>query len=244
MSADWQFYFCTVDDQPASIFLNLEQTPDARLSHLGVVRVTMRSPRPDGLSSQEEAPELYRLEDALEADLLNDRTLLVGRLTSGGFRDFFFYLDEDDGWEQRVKIALRVFAAYEVDVYFRPDADWSVFRDFLYPDDEQRQSIENGKMGARMEELGDRLEQAREIDHWINFSSETAMREFETATEALGFRRRGTTHHSEDELPFSLQIYRVDVPSYAEIDAVTLPLFRLAKEHGGDYDGWETQVVQ
>ena len=30
----------------------------------------------------------------------------------------------------------------------------------------------------------------------------------------------------------------------AEIDALTLPLFRAASELGGEYDGWETQVVR
>ena len=28
-----------------------------------------------------------------------------------------------------------------------------------------------------------------------------------------------------------------------EIDTAVVELFRLAKKHGGDYDGWETQVV-
>ena len=29
-----------------------------------------------------------------------------------------------------------------------------------------------------------------------------------------------------------------------QIDALTLPLFRAAADYGGDYDGWETQVVR
>ena len=29
-----------------------------------------------------------------------------------------------------------------------------------------------------------------------------------------------------------------------DIDALTLPLFRAARECNGEYDGWETQVVQ
>jgi len=40
-----------------------------------------------------------------------------------------------------------------------------------------------------------------------------------------------------------VRIFRVDRPGLDNIDDVTLPLYRLAAKFGGDYDGWETVVL-
>ena len=42
---------------------------------------------------------------------------------------------------------------------------------------------------------------------------------------------------------FGVQIYRSDVPAFAAISSVTIPLYRLARELGGEYDGWETEAI-
>jgi hypothetical protein len=42
---------------------------------------------------------------------------------------------------------------------------------------------------------------------------------------------------------YGVRLYRVDVPARDSIDDITAPLFQLAAELGGEYDGWETQVV-
>lgn len=58
MSNDWDFYSCRVDDKPASIFVDLGIGGDAPLSgqpYMTFVRLFMRAPRPDGLSSQAES---------------------------------------------------------------------------------------------------------------------------------------------------------------------------------------------
>src|SRR5690606_18463753 len=97
MSVDWDFYLCRVDGDPASIFVDLGLARDAPVNdrpHMAYVRVYMQSPRPDGLSSQEEFDALVRLENSLTSALSADNaTIYVGRNTSGGCRDFYFYTD-------------------------------------------------------------------------------------------------------------------------------------------------------
>jgi hypothetical protein len=54
---DWDFFFCRVDDSPASIFIDLGRAKSAPLKgkdHLGYLRLYMLKPRPDGLSSDAE----------------------------------------------------------------------------------------------------------------------------------------------------------------------------------------------
>lgn len=140
MSDHWDFYFCRVDGAPASIFLDLGIARDAPvrdLSFVAHVRVRMRAPRPDGLSSQEEFDELARLDDHVATTL--DRggsTMYVGRCTSGGYRDLYFYVATGAGFESRVASAMVEFGSYEYSTGFRPDSEWRTYFEFLYPDAE------------------------------------------------------------------------------------------------------------
>jgi len=66
MSDDWDFYFCRVDDKPASIFLDLgieKEAPVYGFSVMAYVRIRMQAKRDDGLSS----PSAYT---QLENDLV------------------------------------------------------------------------------------------------------------------------------------------------------------------------------
>jgi hypothetical protein len=56
------------------------------------VWVYFRSPRPDGLSDSKEAPEKFKIEDALTQQLSqNCGAVLSGRITTEGRREFYFY---------------------------------------------------------------------------------------------------------------------------------------------------------
>ena len=77
MSDDWDFYFLRVDDQPASIFVDLGIRKKAPLgSHptMGYLEAPMRRPRQDGLSSQDEFDDLVALEHRVTAKIIRDGT--------------------------------------------------------------------------------------------------------------------------------------------------------------------------
>src|SRR5438045_1907083 len=125
MSKDWDFYLCRVDGEVASIFVDLgvaAETPIPTLPHLAFIRLYMRSPRADGLSSQDEFGVLSQIEHVLETALVAEgRSIYVGRNTSAGFRDFVFYLSDPSNWVARVEAALMPFTSYRYEVGTRPD---------------------------------------------------------------------------------------------------------------------------
>lgn len=247
MTDNWDFYACRVDDEPASIFVDLgiaAEAPLADRSFMSYVRLRMRAPRPDGLSSQLEFEELIHLEDHLTGALeRTGDTTYVGRNTSGGCRDFYFYTMDPSQWEQRVAVAMAGFAEYEYDTGSRHDKDWSSYFGFLYPGDEDMERIHNRRVCESLQKQGDKLAEEREIDHWAYFPDEGARARFIDHIVGLGFTVRELMTHEEDEGRVGVQFFRIDLPSFQTIDNVTLPLHRAAKEAGGDYDGWETQVV-
>src|SRR4051794_36990810 len=99
MSDDWDFFALRVDDQPASIFVDLGLRQEAPIrSHptMGYLRVLMHRPR-NGLSSKDEFDDLIALEDRMTAKIIQDGTaIFVGRNTSSGNRDFYFYVADPE----------------------------------------------------------------------------------------------------------------------------------------------------
>ncbi|HEX7070662.1 MAG TPA: DUF695 domain-containing protein [Rhodothermales bacterium] len=248
MSDDWDFYFCRVDDEPASIFVDLGLARDAPLDdrpHMAYVRVYMRSPRSDGLSSQEEFDALVRLENSLTSALSADhRTTYVGRNTCGGCRDFYFYTDDPNDWTPRVSKALGDFSQYDYEAGSHLDSEWKTYFDFLYPSPDDMQRFQNRRVCETLEQKGDSLSEPREIDHWAYFPDEAGRANFLRVVGSQGFTVRELSLSEDRENPFGVRFFRVDVPSFENIDDVTLPLHRAAIASGGDYDGWETRVVR
>ena len=245
MTDDWDFYALRVDDKPASIFVDLglqQQAPLRSHPHMAYVRLRMNQPRPDGLSSQEEFDTLIDIEKALEANLCNDDVDYVGRNTSGGCRDFYFYAVTPTEWQSRVEETLARFKDYEYETGTREDPEWSTYFKFLLPSARSRQMIENRRVCEALERYGDKLTVEREIDHWCYFLSAEAVDAYIAEVSPLGFQVRNRSVTESDPSRFGVQIWRLDAPSYAQIDDVTVPLFEAALRLGGDYDGWECPV--
>ena len=247
MSENWDFYLLRVDDKPASIFVDLgvgREAPIKGLPFMAYLRVHMRAPRSDGLSSQEEFEALTSIEDAIEESLTSDgETIYVGRNTSDGCRDFYFYTAHPKDWHHRVNGLMQRFAPYEFDCGCRDDSEWKTYFEFLFPSDADRQRIQNRRVLHALEQRGDALEQEREIDHWAYFPTASARAAFVEAALEHGFRLRSMSEPAEAGAQYGAIVFRVDKPAPESIDDVTLPLFKLAAALGGNYDGWETEVV-
>lgn len=245
MTDNWDFYALRVDDEPASIFVDLgiqSAAPLVALPHMAYVRLFMKRPRPDGLSSSEEFDTLAKIERTLEKALCGESAGYVGRNTSGGCRDFYFYVSSAANWGDEVAQALSAFDEYDYETGSREDAKWSVYHDFLLPRPADRQRIENRRVCEALERHGDKLVVAREIDHWSYFPDEPAADAYLAEVAGLGFRVRDRSLNDTGPLRHGVRVWRTDVPSYGSIDSVTLPLLEASARHGGDYDGWECRV--
>lgn len=246
MSDNWDFYFCRVNDKPASIFVDLDiakEAPLADFPYMVNVLVPVKAPRPDGFPGADEYDALSALEDALSSALCSDKSALyVGRNTSDGRRDFFFFTGDLSGVKSRVAQATAGFPAYKVDWGAGEDPEWKTYFEFLYPSAEDRQRMENRRMCERLKEAGDSLTQARDIDHFAVFPTASARTAFAEKITEMGFRvselydRENTTHR------FGIEFIRSDVPSHGGMDDITLPLLDIARTLGGRYGGWGATV--
>lgn len=247
MSDDWNFYLCRVDDQPASIFVNLgirKLVPMRDLNTLIWLRLHMLDPRPDGLSSKEEFESLSVIEDMLcdtvGVDVTDAR--YVGRNTSDGCRDYYFYSSNGADTEKRLSIAMVRYGEYEFETGSRSDEDWSAYLGFLYPSPRAYQTIQNRRLLEYLERNGDLPHVEREITHWIYFSCPIKRRDFVEHVSRLGYRVVDQRDDAEGENKFSLTIGRVSAADTSTINNSVLALYDLAVEYGADYDGWETSI--
>ncbi len=158
---------------------------------MAYVRLFMNQPRTDGLSSKEEFDTLIEIEKFIEVNLCGDGVCYVGRNTSGGCRDFYFYVSTADYWQGKVDRVLSVFKNYKYETDTREDAGWSTYLNFLLPGKVDRQRIENRRVCEALERHGDKLTTEREIDHWSYFQSPEAVDAYLSEVAADGFQAPG-----------------------------------------------------
>lgn len=243
MSDNWDFYPLLVDGDPASIYVDLglaRTAPVKTQPHMAYVRVFMRQPREDGLSSREEFDVLISLEDALvDGVAANGVTTYSGRNTSSGNRDFYFYTSDPAGFMASVEKVMAGHPAYKFETGARLDPEWETYFNFLYPSADNMQRIMNRRVTDNLAKYGDALSEPRLIDHLAYLPNARA------ATSLRGILgEQGFTVH-EPEIgggSVMLRFERTDRPD--AIDDVVIPIVRRVKELGGDYDGWGCEVVR
>ena len=96
------------------------------------VAVPLLNPTSEGLTTNEEADTLWKLEDSLESTLTKDgEAVFVASITTGGMREFVFYAREwkPEYFEQKAKDA---FEGDEHDPQFmmQQDKDWNTYKEF------------------------------------------------------------------------------------------------------------------
>lgn len=243
MSDDWDVYFTHIEDKPASMLLDLGiagEAPIPGLSVMAYITVEFLDPDENGFSKPAEDAKLLQIEDALIPAVTHETCVFVGRCTTDGQREFFFYMDNAKGLEERVEAVMAKFDEYPWDIGLVEEAAWDTYFDFLYPDDQGMDTIWNNRVRRNLAASGDDPDAAREIDHWILFPSAEDRAAFNTEAAAEGFRL--TDQDRDPEKPsYAVLARRNDVP--ADIDDVTWPLRELAGAHGGTYDGWNCAVV-
>jgi uncharacterized protein (TIGR01619 family) len=246
-SQDWDFYLTNVDNKLGSIAVDLglhSIAPVKDQTNVVWVSIKMNNPRQDGLSSDEEFKLLGEIEDNLVVAINSKHnSTFVGRLTSNGHRDLYFYLGDTLLYDKTISDIMVSYPKYKYDFGSKEDKNWDGYFNFLYPAPNQFQSIQNRRVIDNLVKNGDKLTKAREVDHWIYFKTELDRKSF-----LIKIKNDGFTIVDNDldkpigEFPFSLHIKRIDKVDQTSVDEYVIYLWKLANECNGDYDGWETSV--
>jgi uncharacterized protein (TIGR01619 family) len=194
----------------------------------------------EGLSSSEEELKIFgEIEDKL-IETLTKNEVFVGRITSNGLRDFYFYT-KDNKIQTTLDEALKKYNQFKYTLNFEVDEKWNKYYKLLYPSDEEFQKIGNRSVLDNLEEGGDNLTLEREVFHWIYFKTEKDRENYLVETKKLGFTVV-SKEKIKDEFPYQLQIKRIDKVDEESVNNYVIQLWKLAPKYSGNYDGWETSI--
>ncbi len=247
-ASDWAPYMCKVNNSVASVFVDLgvkSIAPDKNKPELLWVWVSMNSVREDGLPKDDEFEAQNIIEDILEPEITkNLNAIYVGRVTTSGRREFYFFGPSDKNFETTVKTSMLKFPKNKYQFGSKSDPNWTQYFDLLYPAPQQYQSIQNMKVVEQLKKAGDKLEKARNVSHWVYFEDDKTRENFIREITKLGFTPNNEykTFKSDEKYHFGIMVERVDKVDPTSIDEVVTNIWQIARDLGGDYDGWETSV--
>lgn len=247
MAESWDFYFCEVNGEPASIALDLGYGTDPpRIDHPVLLVVRVRLPQGDApphLETTAGDPSLERIENLLVAQLQRScEALHVGRLTAPGMQEYAFYAARKDEFEGLLSWLDRRYPDHAFLYRAEEDPDWNHYFHFLWPTRQEYQWMQDRCSVQGLDSRGDRGEVPRDVDHVLLFPQEQGRRAFAAEVAPLGFRVL-EKDRAPGDLPHRLLLRRRDPVLLNHIHEVACALIQRSEAHGGVYDGWHTEVV-
>ncbi|WP_226537411.1 DUF695 domain-containing protein [Fictibacillus halophilus] len=249
MSDNWNFYIDIVDDHLASIVVDLDVTEEINIKKykwLFSVKITIQNPTEIGNPGEAEDEQIGEWEYDLMERLNQEDIVQVGRITTNGTREFFYYAKKEKHGKIIEQQALAEFDrnGYETEISrIEEEEPWSFYSEFLFPDEYQFQQMSNRELVELLENENDDLEEPRKVEHWIEFKALDNLKAFEQDIQNEGFTTESFEQHRNEDGTYSITISREDGVDYHLIDSVTDTIIGAAQQHNGQYDGWESPVI-
>jgi hypothetical protein len=134
--ADRDFYQANIDGKISSIYLNLDaytEVDASEYSKLCWLFIRLKVEREDELSHDDEYSELTDYEDNLIENLSGDSIQFVGRITTNGMRQFYFYAVDSFDFELAIEVFLDKESSCQYQFGSRRNPGWSQYKNVLYP---------------------------------------------------------------------------------------------------------------
>ena len=115
----WEIYVSYIDDQPAVILVDLgigEFAPLAEKPALVWVWVQIPAPDEEGFPTEEEDMKLNDVEDLITDAVEATTARYVGRITSNGRREFYFYTDNPQEFRDAATAAMGSAPDYQFEI--------------------------------------------------------------------------------------------------------------------------------
>ncbi|MBX9782046.1 MAG: DUF695 domain-containing protein [Chitinophagaceae bacterium] len=247
---EWDTYMASYDKGAGSVLVNMalkEKAPVISYNYLVITGVKINECNKEGFPTAQEFQKLYKISDgANELIEKKKRRIHAGTFTYNCERTDYYYVNDTLLLRKYLTEYYKTnFPQYSYIISIKEDKSWGQYLKFLYPGEEQMESMKNQKVILKLTQAGDKLEKERRIDHWLYFKTEDDRRNFflrvydqKFLVEKLDVLQDSSSH------PFVLQMYRPDKPDLKTMNRLTLYLAKEAARYNGLYDGWETFVLK
>ncbi len=220
--------------------------PVKNLPFVVVTGVTFKDCTTDGFPLEKDLLKLYEVSDSVNKVIdAVTKNNLAGTFTYQCERLDYYYVADTAGITEKLnKLYATQFRSYQPYTNIKSDYDWKIYLDFLYPNEEIREIMGNQKVVIKLQEAGDKLDKARQVDHWIYFPTEKDRNCFVAYLNQHNFKIEMNDKTENTNQQLKLHISRTDKVDLRSINQLTLELRNEAKKCNGNYDGWETFVIK
>lgn len=118
------------------MYLDLEaefELKNEALDTLCWVFIKLKIERDDGLSHDDEFEDLGAYEDELVSAIDSSKTVYIGRITTQGMRQFYFYSSDVSLFEKQVTSSAGRSPNYLYQIGNKFDPNWDQYKTVLYP---------------------------------------------------------------------------------------------------------------
>jgi regulator of RNase E activity RraB len=245
----WDVYMAMYEKGAGSTTLNMDlvkNAPEKDLPFVVISGVTFTNCRQDGFPNNNEFEKLHDISDNVQ-NVISKHTKfkLAGTFTYQCERlDYIYVKDTTNLRDILISLYESKYSDYKYYINIKKDDTWDAYLKFLYPNSETQEFMSNQKVIMQLQNGGDNLLEARQVDHWLYFKNINDRNIFEVDIVKIGFKIESKETIDNTTKPFSLHISRVDKVDIESITQVTLDLRNKAMKLNGDYDGWETFIVK
>ncbi|MEO1279082.1 MAG: DUF695 domain-containing protein [Planctomycetota bacterium] len=243
---DWAVYWANVEGSHATIVVDLSwqaRAPDPSRPMLVEVSVPFRRATQDGLPDALELSQLEPINDLLTAVMERELDAVsVGAMSCNGRRRWYFYTStaECDA------VVHRAFSASEYEPKWgaKSDAEWSGYKDTLYPKPEELRWIWDIRVLSELQQHGDDATRERSVDHFAHFEKRSEAERFANWCASEGFTMPSGETLTVDDGRFGVEFTHIGPATIESIHPRTSAADLAARQMGGEYDGWGTTVMK
>lgn len=246
---NWDVYMAMYEKGAGSTTLNMDlvkYAPKKELPFILITGATFTNCTNDGFPNKDEFNKLYELsDDALAVVSKLTKMEIAGTFTYQCQRlDYIYISDTTKIRSKLIDLYKTKYSNYKYYINIKLDKNWDAYLKFLYPNEETQEYMSNQKVIQQLMAGGDNLTKARQVDHWLYFSTANERDLFEKSIVNSGYKIESKEKIGNSNRPYKLHISRTDKVDPESINEITLDLKRKARQMNGEYDGWETFIVK
>jgi regulator of RNase E activity RraB len=233
------------DDRPVKTYPNLEieAVPDPRRAFLGYLFLKIRHPDEHGWCEPHECDVLYELQRTIEVELASLDAIISGMRIQDGWLELFYYLPAEKNFEKRIRDILVSGDSYAFETGTYRDAKWDHYLSQIYPDTLMMQQMQNRQIITELENEGDDIEKAREVEHYVFFQT-VAQRDRCIASLEQHGMQQARSIEGESEYPYGAILLGTHAVTEETMMQITVMLIESTQKEFGHYEGWSTTLAQ
>lgn len=247
----WETYIANYENsKPGTTVVRMDLINNVPIKKYDIILVTgliYKSPDESGFPDSEQLKQLQDIEDKL-VNIVSSKfeSIYVGSFMHDSKRRCYFYLKDST----QLRNTLESFYAENSSNFknitkIEGDKDWEYYKEFLYPNEDIRNYLADEKVVQNLIDSGDKLEKARQVDHWSFFKTKQDAEKFSDEIKNMGYDvEKIEKLKDKNEYPFIVNFSKNEHVDLNSIYKITTNLRLISTKFGGDYDGWETFIIK